>query len=66
MGLRRDYDENDEHSFSEFYPEEEMNAEGLKHKKHIRKRLEDRLERKRLKAEFDELDGEFDWEDFDK
>lgn len=66
MGLRSDYDENEDYSFSDYYPDEKMDAVGLKHKKYIRRKLEERLERKRLKAEFDELDGEFDWDDFEK
>lgn len=63
MSLRREYDDQD-HSFSDFSMEEEV--EDISHKKRVRKLLEDKLERKRLKAELDELDGDFDWDDFDK
>ena len=42
----------------------------LSHKKNIRKKLENRLERKRLKEELEyfdgELDGDFDWDYLDK
>lgn len=63
MSLRSEYDDHD-HSFSDFSMEEEI--EDSSHKKRVRKLLEDKLERKRLKAELDELDGDFDWDDFDK
>ncbi len=49
---------------SEIIPED--NIEQLEHRKAIKKLLEKRLERKRLREEFDELDGEFDWDEFDK
>lgn len=65
MGLRREYDDEDQ-SFSNSFHEEEVSPEQLHRKKHVKKLLEDRLERKRLKEEFDELDGEFDWDDFDR
>lgn len=64
MGLHKDYDENK--SFSDFNYEEN-DEETLNHKKQVRRLLEERLERKRLKAELeDELDGEFDWDDLDR
>lgn len=54
--------------FSEFNFDEEV--EDLPKRKRVRKMLEDRLERKRLKDEFkddfDELSGEFDWDELDK
>lgn len=62
MSLRKDYD--DSYTFNDFSLEEDV--EELSHKKRIRKLLEDKLEKKRLKEEFDELDGEFDWDDIDK
>lgn len=40
--------------------------EALSHKKRVRRMLEERLERKRLKEEFDEMDGEFDWDEFER
>ncbi|MDP1604198.1 MAG: hypothetical protein Q8M03_13140 [Legionella sp.] len=62
MGLHREYDENK--SFSDFSMEED--GDELSHKKRVRKLLEEKLERKRLKEEFDELDGDFDWEELDR
>lgn len=63
MSLPREYEE--ESSFSEYSYDEE-DAQELTHKKRVRRMLEDRLERKRLKEEFDELDGEFDWDELDR
>lgn len=66
MSLHRDQD--DSRSFIDFNHEDDKQA--LSHKKHVRKMLENRLERKRLKEELEyfdgELDGEFDWDHFDK
>lgn len=62
MSLHRESDDN--YSFSEYTMDEDV--EELSHKKRVRKMLEDRLERRRLKEEFDELDGEFDWDELDK
>ena len=62
MGLRREHEE--DFSFSEHHFEEDHEKEDLSHKRHVRKLLEERLERKRIKEEFDELDGEFNWDDF--
>ena len=53
--------ENNE-QFSEYSYEKE-DAQELTHKRHVRRLLEDKLEQRRLKEEFDELDGEFDWDD---
>ncbi len=65
MGL---HEESDEQSFPDFRFENEV--EELDHKKRVRRMLEDRLERKRLREEFkddfDELNGEFDWDDIEK
>jgi hypothetical protein len=62
MSFYNDY--NDKNYLSDVSVNE--NIEELGHRKRIRKLLEDRLERKRLRNEFDELDGEFDWRDYDK
>ncbi|KTC67908.1 hypothetical protein Lbir_2510 [Legionella birminghamensis] len=63
MGLRNEHD--DGHSFNDYeYTHED--EEQLSHKKRIRKLLEDRLEKKRLREEIDELDGDFDWDELDK
>lgn len=51
-------------SFSEFHYDEDRHE--LPHKRHVRRMLEDKLERRRFKqelSELDELDGEFDWDD---
>lgn len=64
MSLRRNYD--DHHSFSDFPYEEEEDAATISHKKHVKRMLEDKLERKRLKEELDdELYGDFDWDDLE-
>lgn len=59
------HEEHDYHSFTEYEDKEEIT-----HKKKIKRLLEARLERKRLKEEFmddfDELSGEFDWGELDK
>ena len=63
MSLRKGYDE--EYSiFSDFSVEEDV--EDLEKRKQVRRKLEDQLEKKRLKEEFDELDGDFDWDDLDR
>ena len=64
MGL---YEHPDEQSYSDYNYDDE-NGEN-NHKKKVKRMLEDRLERKRLKDEckddFDELNGEFDWDKID-
>lgn len=66
MGLHEEYDDQ---SFSD-YNYEEDDREDTSHRKRIKRMLEDRLERKRLRDEFkddfDELSGEFDWDELDK
>lgn len=63
MSLHSDTDyEFDDGSVYELSKEEKV--EKLAHRREVRKKLEDRLERKRLMEEIDELDGEFDWDDF--
>ena len=63
MDLHEDYDDQ---SFSDYNYDDEVDV----HRKNVRRLLEDRLERKRLKDEFkddfDELSGEFDWDLLDK
>lgn len=65
MSLYEDYDSQ---VFSDYNYEEEI--EDLPKKKRIRKLLEEKLERKRLRDEFkddfDELEGEFDWDEIEK
>lgn len=43
----------------------ELEEKELIHKKNIRKLLENLLERKRLKEELGELDGEFNWDELE-
>jgi len=62
------HEEIEDSSFADFNYEDD--SDSLAHRKKVRRMLEDRLERKRLKDEFkddfDELNGEFEWDDFDK
>lgn len=68
MGLHEEYEESDDYTFSDHSYDEDL--ENLTHKKKVRRMLEEKLERKRLKEEcfddFDELNGEFNWDDWDK
>lgn len=58
MNHFEDYDFNGSNDFLS-----DQNPELLSHQKQVKKMLEEKLERKRLKEEFNELDGEFDWND---
>lgn len=64
MALHEEYDDQ---SFSEYKYDDEIDTT---HRKNVRRMLEEKLERKRLKDEFkddfDELGGEFDWDLLDK
>lgn len=65
MALHEDLDD---YSFSDLNFDSDI--DDIDHKKKVKRMLEDRLERKRLKDEFkddfDELSGEFDWDEIDK
>ncbi|HHF7395566.1 TPA: PA3496 family putative envelope integrity protein [Legionella anisa] len=65
MDLHEDYDDQ---SFSDYNYDDEI--ESTAHRKNVRRLLEEKLERKRLKEEFkddfDELSGDFDWDVIDK
>ncbi|MCX7117598.1 MAG: hypothetical protein NTW94_06815 [Legionellales bacterium] len=62
MSLHKNYE--NQRSIYDFNDKE--TPEELNHKRHVRRELEARLERKRLKAELeDEINGEFDWGDLD-
>ena len=64
MSLHKD-DYDDSQSFSDLNYEED--AKDLKHRKQVRRMLDERLERKRLKQELDdEIEGEFDWNSLDR
>ena len=57
MGLHNEYSEN------QFVTEEEI--ENISQKRDVRKKIEDYMERKRLKEELeDELDADFNWDDY--
>ncbi|PWY56339.1 hypothetical protein DGG96_03060 [Legionella qingyii] len=65
MDLHEDYDDQ---SFSDYNYDDDI--ESSAHRKNVRRMLEEKLERKRLKEEFkddfDELSGDFDWDILDK
>ncbi|AWN74046.1 hypothetical protein LEAN103870_08315 [Legionella anisa] len=65
MDLHEDYDDQ---SFSDYNYDDDI--ESTAHRKNVRRLLEEKLERKRLKEEFkddfDELSGDFDWDVIDK
>lgn len=65
MGLHEEYDDQ---SFSDYNYDDDI--DDMTQKKRVKRMLEDRLERKRLRDEFkddfDELSGEFDWDELDK
>lgn len=64
MGLHKDYDYRDDYNLNDYDHEED--AETRHHRKRVRQMLEERLERKRLKEEIDDIDDlledEFDWD----
>ena len=64
MSLHEEYD----HRFSDYNYDEEI--KDLPKKRRIKRMLEDRLERKRLREEFqddfDELSAEFNWSELEK
>lgn len=63
------HEDSDEQSFVE-YDDEIDTGDKLAQRKKVKRLLEERLERKRFKDEcdddFDELSGDFDWDDHDK
>ena len=63
------HEDSDEQSFVE-YDDEIDTGDKLAQRKKVKRLLEERLERKRFKDEcdddFDELFGDFDWDDHDK
>lgn len=59
MSFPREYDEH--RFFSDNHPEEKESEQDLAHKRELRKLLEEKLERKRLKEELEDAwDEEFD------
>ena len=65
MSLHKHQYEDENYNPSDFSSDHE-NIETLKHRRKVRKSIEDRLERKRLHEELDEFDGNFDWDDIDR
>ena len=61
MSLHREWD-----NYGADFMNERESPEDLDHRKKIRKLLEDKLEKKRLRDEIDELDGEFDWDEIER
>lgn len=45
---------------------DDESSDAVKHRREVRKSIEDRLEKKRLRDEIDELDGDFDWDELDR
>lgn len=64
MSLYKYHDHQEQ--YSQDFSYEQENPEELMHRKKIRRLLEDRLEKKRLREEIDELDGDFDWDELDR
>jgi len=65
MGLHRDYEDNRSNYDNDYVYDD--NSEDMRHKKHVRRMLEEKLERKRLRSELeDDFDDEFDWSDLDR
>ena len=71
MGLHRDFDDYMNSAYSDIDQPEDQKS--LSHKRELRKKIEDRLESKRLKEacrdewdDWDELGEEFDWDQIDK
>lgn len=56
-------DLNESEKIPDFPPEDDIS---LSKKRVIRKKLEARLEAKRMREDLDDLEAEFDWSDFDK
>lgn len=73
MALNKDFTD---YSSQEFSSEEDLNfdedleSSSSAHKRRVRQLLDEKLEKKRLKEEFrdefDEVNGEFDWDDYNK
>lgn len=64
--MRQHHIDDDTHHYSDFDIKED--PETLNHRKQVRRMLEDRLERKRLRADIqdDFKEDEFDWDDWDR
>lgn len=64
------HEDSEEYLFSDHNYDEIEDVNELDQKKKVKRLLDERLERKRLKDEFkddfDELNGEFNWDELDK
>lgn len=67
MRFPRNHSRDDDNYYSsDFYDESEHeDGEELVHRKRVRRMLEEQLERKRLKEELEDYEGELDDEEFD-
>lgn len=68
--MKHHSDQEEPLSFSELGEDCELDPADSRRKKEIRRKLEERMERRRLKQELEDYDGEygddFDWDEFDK
>lgn len=63
--MRQHHIDDDMQNYTDFDYEED--EESLNHKRQVRRMLEDKLEKKRLKAEInDDFEDEFDWSEIDR
>jgi hypothetical protein len=65
------HEDSDDYTFTDHkFDDDISDIQDINQKKKIKRLLDERLERKRLKDEFkddfDELSGEFDWDELDK
>lgn len=64
------HEDSDDYLFSDHNYDEVDDLNELDQKKKVKRLLDERLERKRLKDEFkddfDEINGEFDWDELEK
>jgi hypothetical protein len=64
------HEDSDDYSFAESKFDDLDDVDEIDQKKRVKRLLDERLERKRLKDEFkddfDELNADFDWDELDK
>lgn len=68
--LRHHTDHEESHAFPDHGEDRDADPNDSRRKMEIKKKLEERMEKRRLKLELEdyegELDNNFDWDDFDK
>lgn len=68
--MKHHIDHEEQYSSSEFGDDVEHDPADSKRLKEIKRKLEERMEKRRLKQELEdyegELDADFDWDDYDK